>query len=721
MRGNIWADPTTFITDPQEATAVLRQLELPRIDHYLQALAERGGIQLPHLKKLSANTLVALSGNDHLQTRRTLAAFFSRRALADWQVVIAQAVEHALEHLQNAPSPDLVDDFSNILFLELMPRLMGLSSVVNAEHFEAIRTVQRISEPYLSLATLRQMETAVLKLVECCDAAQDLDKDGPQSLLTYLEGHRDQLPASLDTRYLTIGILAGANSATQTVAFALHGLLNAGRERWIEAAAAGWAEQELERVLSLYPTTRTLVRVANEDTEVAGCPYHRGQVSVLDIVEINSTLRNTKQPGPLHMSFGSGAHKCLGSELATMLLTHAIPAIARRFPDLQLHKDACLFAHTPMLQAPQKLPCDLGGGSRRVSSRMCDIREREVARELVNDNRNFSPPRMEEHLCALARGSSRDLSTAISVARNAMFFMDGERHLDLRRAVADRLGGNRLGAWEPVIGAAINRALDNLATQQAPDLAKDFAERLRADVISRILGVFPQDQNRFEELAPGLQDVLAPWLSLRELERVQGVFREALDAMLEMPAEEPAGLLQALLANPPTNFTDNDLKAATLVLYGATFTLSHTLANILYSILVRPAEERGDAASPTWIDTRIEELIVQGTAPKYIYRMARQTTDVAGLMLQPGDTARLPLLAINRGQSAGHLSFGHGLHRCIGAALSRLLIRRAIPALFSRYPNVALIPQGQLYHPMSQTVALRALPCRLGSNKEKLR
>lgn len=720
MSGNLWANPDTFIRDPSEATAVLRLLEIPRIDHYLRALAERGGIELPDLDRLSANTLVAMSSDAHLITRRVVAPFFSKKGLACWDEPISQAVDRAIDRLATSPAPDLVADFTTPLFLDVMPRILGLSGAVGPEQYDAVKTVQRISEPYLSLATLKQLDAAVRALIDVCPTASTAaPRPGPETLLDFLTRVHAQLPPGLDSRYLVIGFLAGSHSATQSLAFALYGLLTGPREQWADAAPPGWALRELDRIVNLYPTTRTLVRVASEDTEVAGCPYHRGQARVIDIAEINTRLRAAAGEGPPHLSFGSGAHKCPGSDLSALLLSKAIPALAKRFPVLLLHKDGCRFTQTPMMQAPVALPCDLGGGNHRASSRMCDIREMQTARDIVCDNANFSPPRMAEHLTVLARQSGRDLTTAISIARNAMFFMDGERHLALRSAIADRLGGNRLGVWEPVIDSAIAQALDELAQQSAPDLAKGFADRLRAEAVSHILGIEPRDPAHFEELVPGLQDVLAPWLPMRELDRIQGTFREALEQMQttspRLPG--PTSLLQALLANPPKDFSEDDLKAATLVLYGATFTFSHTFANILHWILTRPPEERAAAADPTWIDSRLEQLIALNTGPKYIYRMARKTVNVGGLTMHPGDTTRINLLTVNRGIGAGHLSFGHGLHRCVGAALSRLLIRRATPALFARFPGITLLQQGQIYFPMSQTVALRALPCRLGSTQ----
>jgi cytochrome P450 len=53
------------------------------------------------------------------------------------------------------------------------------------------------------------------------------------------------------------------------------------------------------------------------------------------------------------------------------------------------------------------------------------------------------------------------------------------------------------------------------------------------------------------------------------------------------------------------------------------------------------------------------------------------------------------------------------LHRCVGAALSRRVLKSALPRLFQRFPDISLLPQQQRYYSMSQTVAMSALPCRL--------
>ncbi|WP_346891473.1 hypothetical protein [uncultured Roseibium sp.] len=180
--------------------------------------------------------------------------------------------------------------------------------------------------------------------------------------------------------------------------------------------------------------------------------------------------------------------------------------------------------------------------------------------------------------------------------------------------------------------------------------------------------------------------------------------------------------LDVLEARTGEDFSMRDKKALVLVLYGASFNLAHTLGNIAHWILTLPKEERLDVADQAWVDGNLEELLSICASPKYIYRMARKPVTVDGVKLAQNDTLRLQLLSINRGTAVGNLAFGHGLHRCVGAALSRRVFKSALPRLFQRFPDITLVPRGHRYFDMSQTIAMSSLPCRLSfassSNRE---
>ncbi|MFY9293779.1 MAG: hypothetical protein WAP03_24220 [Methylorubrum rhodinum] len=464
--------------------------------------------------------------------------------------------------------------------------------------------------------------------------------------------------------------------AAESLARALYGLLTGASAAWDEAVEPDWPARRLDRLLALHLPPPWI--------------------------------------GAIDVPVGGGAAGDGG--LAGPLFRTAIPALARRFPRLSLHKDLARFRVAPPVPAPVALPCELHGSSRRATQRLVEVKDLDTARSIVNDDADFSPPAMEAYLRMLAAGSGRDLAPSIRIARNAMFFMSGERHALARRAVAACLGTNRLAVWTDLVDERIEAALDRLSRSGTPDLVRDFAEPLFRQVTQPILGISTRDPARFDAVAPVLQDVLEPWLPMRELMRLQDVSVELL-ALMQLPAAPRQGpgasLLSSLLASELPDFEAEDLKALVLVLYGASFNLSHTLGNALHWILGRPPDERDEVARPTWIEGNMERLIALCASPKYIYRMARRPSQRGDLTVSIGDTARFQLLSINRGATSGHLAFGHGLHHCVGAGLTRLLLRRAVPALLRRFPTITLVPQAQAYHTMSQTVAMASLPCRL--------
>ncbi|WP_225029257.1 cytochrome P450 [Xinfangfangia pollutisoli] len=718
MKHDSWADRSRFLSDPDQVEAVLRNpgMGFAPVGAYLQQLESRSGESFPHLRKLAGSALVGTGASDHLETRRLIAQFFTDRAIQDWEPHFKASVALALDRLEAAPRPDLMDDFVTPLFLSVISRMVGFRDDGSGQLFPMIAMVQRITEPMLAMRDLRALEAAIQYLDQTLPPLDQAPTEAPDCLLAYLHRRADSAPPGIDLRYTAIALTVAANTVAQTLGFMLYGLLMDDASAWDEIASPEGTERQLQRLLSLYPSTLTLVRVATEEVEIRGCPFAKGQSTVVDVPETNAQLRARSADGARmrSLSFGAGAHKCPGEALSRRLLPLALPALARRFPKLALHKDRARFRATPMVQFPQSLPCELHGISHRATARLVEIKDLPTARQIVADNDRFMPPTMEPHLRAFGASTGIDIAPAILIARNAMFFMSGERHATARRAVAACLGGNRLPRWQGLMEAQVAQALDRLAAAPRPDLMQDYAEPLFRGITSPVLGIDPTDRARFDALAPILQDILEPWLPKRELLRLLEVFTEVL-ALIRLPgeADDPNSVLSTLIAAAPADFSTDDIKALVLVLYGASFNLSHTLGNVLHWILIQPREEQARAADPRWIAENMERLISLCGSPKYIYRMVREPAEMGGLSLSARDTTRMQLLSINRGTATGHLAFGHGLHHCVGAGLSRMLLRNAVPALFQRFPGLALKPQAHAYLDMSQTVALARLPCVL--------
>lgn len=709
------------VTTADEAVEVFRDKSwgVTAVRPYFEALQTETGEDLSVLIEATRASLVYQTGTDHLMTRRALAAFMSPAGVARWRPVIDAHIEAGLARLAVSPAPDLVRDFSDPLFVACARDVFGLAIPDEAEFLRHMYNARVLTEPLLRLRELRLAQNAYRHLIAAVIVPEEAaDEMAPPSLVEALA--RDKLPVGVNDAALIASITVAAHTAAESLALALWGMLHDGASTWEEVARPGWAEAHLEEVIRDHASTLRLYRVAQAETVLNGRPVAKGDLAVLDIQAVNRSLcpRPADENGRVSLSFGEGMHKCPGAALARLMLRRALPAMARRFPDLRLDEDGVRIERTHMVQAPIALPCRVEPVAKRRSAKLWDVTEPRTARAIAVDDDRFSPPGMEAHLISLQEASGQDLSTVIRIARNAPFFQSGPRHARMRLLGFEALGSNRLTAWTPLIETEIERLANALEGRSEVDLVKDFCTPLFHAVCQPIMGIHPRSPEIFNGLAPKLQEVLEPLRSLRAIVKVQGMV-DILMGQFDEPEEQSGeggarSLLSHLIASGGDDMEAEDRKAFVLVLYGASFNVSHTLANAIHALATTPVERRGDPADPAWITAHLDTRIVADAAsPRFIYRIAREAGEIDGMAFAPGDTMRLQLAAINRGVGAGHLAFGHGLHRCIGAALSRLLIRKALPALFARYPDLRLTEPEPRYVRNSQTVILAEMPCRL--------
>lgn len=716
-------DRARFVVETaEEAIAVFRDRAwgVTAVLPYLEQLQAASGEDLSLLADAARASLIYQTDADHLMTRRALAAFLSPVGVERWASIIDGHIRSTLDRLATQPTPDLVRDFSDPLFVACMRDVFGLAIPDDAAFLRHVYQARVFTEPLLRLRDLLAVQDGYRQLIAAASGpvAVSDDPEAPPPLVAALA--RGKLPAGVNDATLIASITVAAHTAAESLAFALYGLLKDGAPTWTDVAGANWAETHLDGVIRDYPSTLKLYRVARAGTMLNGKPVQPGDLAALDIPEINRSLcpHAAQDRGKASLSFGDGVHKCPGAALARLMLRKALPMIAERFPDLRLDEAGVRIERTHMVQAPTALPCRLTPSLTRRSARLWEITEPRTARAVAVDDVRFSPPGMEPHLIALQEASGRDLSTAIRVARNAPFFQSGPRHARMRLLGFEALGSNRLIAWTPLIDAEIERALQALEGHSEADLVADFCEPLFRAVCQPIMGIRPRDPAVFNRLAPQLQEVLEPLRSLRAILKVQGMVDTLLGQFEEDAADPvdgaPTSLLSHMAASGWDEMDAEDRKAFVLVLYGASFNVSHTLANAVLALASAPADQRVDPADPAWIAAHLDSQIVPAAAsPRFIYRIARAEGEIDGVAFQPGDTMQLRLADINRDLGAGHLAFGHGLHRCIGAALSRLLIRKALPALFARYPALRFTGGQPRYAENSQTIILTELPCRL--------
>ncbi len=149
---------------------------------------------------------------------------------------------------------------------------------------------------------------------------------------------------------------------------------------------------------------------------------------------------------------------------------------------------------------------------------------------------------------------------------------------------------------------------------------------------------------------------------------------------------------------------DDELFALVVLLVAAGHETTTNLIGNSVIALTRHPDQRGRlAADPGMAPQAVEELLRYDSPVQRTSRVATQSAEIGGVTMMPGDLAVLLLGAANhdpaafeepdrldltRANASSHVSFGHGIHFCLGAPLARLEGRIALNALLESFPDL---------------------------------
>ena len=280
--------------------------------------------------------------------------------------------------------------------------------------------------------------------------------------------------------------------------------------------------------------------------------------------------------------------------------------------------------------------------------------------------------------------------------------MDPPEHTGYRRLLTRQFTVRRLRRLEDWIARITTEQLDAMAAAGPPaDLVTAFALPVPSLVICALLGV-PYDGHAF------FQDQTTVMVRLDSTqEQITGAIGELAAYLGELVRDKRTRPADDLIGDliTDTELTDEELTNVALALLVAGHeTTANMIALGTFALLQHPGQLANLHADP---DNAVEELlryltIVHLGAP---LRAALADVELDGHLIRAGETVVLGLPAANRDPATfpdgadlrldrpdarRHLSFGHGVHQCIGQQLARVELRIAYPALFDRFPTLRL-------------------------------
>jgi cytochrome P450 len=313
--------------------------------------------------------------------------------------------------------------------------------------------------------------------------------------------------------------------------------------------------------------------------------------------------------------------------------------------------------------------------------------------------------------------------------------LDPPEHTRIRRLVASAFTARRVEAMRPRVASIVGELIDGLLDRAQPaDLVAAFSLPLPVQVICEMLGIPAEDMEQFH----GWSDtIMGDWQQdsdeiMTALVDLYGYFGRLIEVKRARPGDD---LMTALIAarEDTDRLSEEELTIlGCTLLIGGHETTANQLNLSLLLLLDHPSELEKLHADPGLVPGAVEELMryirLGGGLPPA--RMTTEDVELGGVTIPAGEVV-LPLFAsANRDPSAfsdpdrfdvsrgpaNHLSFGAGVHHCLGAQLARLELQEALRGLLGRLPGIRLaVPATELqFKPGMAIHSLRELPIRWG-------
>jgi cytochrome P450 len=333
--------------------------------------------------------------------------------------------------------------------------------------------------------------------------------------------------------------------------------------------------------------------------------------------------------------------------------------------------------------------------------------------------------REDEEQLIKATGSA---STSRSIAQ-----LDEPDHRTLRNVTQSWFLPKRTNALEQQIRAVATELIDRMAMAETTDFAADVAMWFPLRVIMSILGMpvehshlaLEWTRTTFNALDPDVDAGEGGQLAAnqRTLQKISDYFALVNEDRRRNPRDD----LATVIANSQVDgapMTDYDAYSYywTIVTAGHD-TTSSTASGGLLALLQHTGELEKLRANPALIDQAVNEFLRWTTPIKHFFRTATEDCELRGEQIRAGDSLMMCYPSANRDEDVfeepfafkvdrprnAHLSFGHGIHQCLGLHLARLELRIFFEELLPRLQTLELAGT-PVWYQANFVVGLKSLP-----------
>lgn len=324
-----------------------------------------------------------------------------------------------------------------------------------------------------------------------------------------------------------------------------------------------------------------------------------------------------------------------------------------------------------------------------------------------------------------------------TLLQNVALFTDPPKHTRLRSLVNRAFTPRQMDRLEPRVDKLAHELIADMADDACPDAVADFAAPLPINVISDLLGVPEERWEWAAQMSGFIRDVLDP-LATADPATVDATFDEITDyysGLADQRLTEPendliTGLVQAEEQGDRLS-RDELVSFVALLMFAGHETTTGAIGNSIVALAQHPDQRSLVRANPDLWPNAVEELLRFDTALHTDPRTALNDTEIGGATIKQGQNLTIMLGAVNRDprrfddpntlrldrENPAPLSFGRGIHHCIGAALARMEMKISLRAFVEAFGDYTIDPDQIEW---KQSIALRG-PSRLPVNRPPAR
>lgn len=324
------------------------------------------------------------------------------------------------------------------------------------------------------------------------------------------------------------------------------------------------------------------------------------------------------------------------------------------------------------------------------------------------------------------------LEPPLRAVSRQMLFQDPPDHTRLRGLVAKAFTPRMIESLRPLIQRVTDELLDQAESKGHMEVIGDFAFPLPAIIIATMLGVPPEDREQFNRWSSyfgslldggdfSLESVLE---AVSEVSDFLDYFRAIIHARRSAPKDD---LMQAMIDAEEQGdaLSEEELLGNCILLLAAGHgTTTHLIGNGTLALLRHPDQAQLLQEQPSLIQSAVVELLRYDSPVQMTSRRAKEALQIAGKQVSAGQEVVMLLGAANHDPEQfadpdwlllarpenRHLSFGLGVHFCLGAPLARVEGEIAFSTLFKRFPDLHLETEEVEWQPSMVFRGLKRLP-----------